>query len=219
MAYAVKQSACQAKKKIHLAQKFFFTNCESFPCIGRWKCYFTYMKKPVSSFLTEIKSLAKSGARFASLVYTAKGSGEIARHTVCLGVNIGNAYRRDIAILSAKRDSLAGVALVACDELLASLRESLAVGIGKNSAYTCAGVYETLAAGVKLHIENSELHVYGFTIGKEVIAKGEHKTVKSSEKTLAKNALRRAMKSGKFRQFAISELEAVAMNGKKLVFA
>lgn len=176
------------------------------------------MKKPVSSFLTEIKSLAKSGARFASLVYTAKGSGEIARHTVCLGVNIANAYRRDIAILSAKRDSLAGVALVACDELLASLRESLTVGIGKNSAYTCAGVYETLAAGVKL-VENSELHVYGFTIGKEIIAKGEHKAVNSSAKTIAKNALRRGMKSGKFRQFAISELEAVAMNGKKLVFA
>ena len=175
------------------------------------------MKKPVSSFLTEIKSLAKSGARFASLVYTAKGSGEIARHTVCLGVSIANAYRRDIAILSAKRDSLAGVALVACDELLASLRESLTVGIGKNSAYTCAGVYET--AGVKLHVENSELHVYGFTIGKEIIAKGEHKAVNSSAKTIAKNALRRGMKSGKFRQFAISELEAVAMNGKKLVFA
>ena len=78
--------------------------------------------KPIASLVTEIKSLANTGARFCSLLYTAKGTGEIARHTIALGVNIANAYRRDIAILTAKRPSLSGVALQACDELLASLR-------------------------------------------------------------------------------------------------
>jgi hypothetical protein len=164
-------------------------------------------------------STQKKGARFASLTYTAKGTGEVARHTVCLGVSVERAYRRDIAMLSAKRDSLQGVALVACDELITSLQESLDKGIGNNSAYTCAGVYESVCRGVKFHKETGEVYVTGFSIGKEIIIKGEHKAVKSSEKTIAKNALRREMKSGKFRQFALPVVASARAEGAKLVFA
>jgi len=164
-------------------------------------------------------SAQKKGARFASLTYAAKGTGEIARHTLCLGVSVERAYRRDIAILSAKRDALQGVALAACDELLASLKESLEKGIGNNSSYTCAGVYESICRGVKFHKESGEVYVTGFSIGKEIIAAGEYKVVKSSEKTIAKNALRREMKSGKFRQFALPVVASARAEGTTLVFA
>lgn len=176
-------------------------------------------KRPITSLLTEIKTLAKSGARFVSVLYTAKESGEIARHTVNVGVSIEKAYRRDLAVLKGKRATLEGIDLVACDELIASLSESLTVGIGNNSAYTCAGVYEPLARGMKLHTEKGALHLFGFTVGKDVIVPGTYKKVNSSAKTIAKNALRRTLKSGKFRQFAVSELESVAMNGRTLALS
>ena len=171
------------------------------------------------SAISEIESINRKGARFASVTYTAKESGEVARHTLIFGINLANAYRRDIAILEAKRPSLSGVSVVACDELLASLRESLTVGIGKNSAYTCADTYVQLAKGIKAHKTTGELYVTGFTVGKTVLVPGVHKRVNSSAKTLAKNALRKGMKSGKFRQFSLPAATEIKANGNVLTFA
>ena len=92
-------------------------------------------------------------------------------------------------------------------------------GIGNNSAYTCADTYGSICRGVKYHKGTGEIYITGFTIGKEIITKGEHKVVKSSEKTIAKNALRRGMKSGKFRQFALPVVASARAEGAKLVFA
>lgn len=179
----------------------------------------TITKKPVTSLLAEIKSLASKGARFVSLLYVAKGTGEVALHTLAVGVSIEKAYRRDLAVLTGKRPQLTGIMAEACDELIASLTDSLTNGIGNNALFTCKGVYEPLANGLKLQTETGVLHVTGFTIGKTVIAEGTYKRVNSSAKTLAKNALRKSLKSGKFRQFAVSELETVKMNGRTLAFA
>jgi len=166
--------------------------------------------------LEQISATARTGARFASFTYTAKGTGETARHRLALGVDIERAYRRDLRVLNGKRPHLDGIALVACDELIASLRESLEKGIGNNSAYTCAGVYDRFAKGIKAHAETGALHVTGFSLGKTVLAPGVYKDVKSSEKTIAKNALRKLLKSGKIRQFAFAEITGAKMNGKTL---
>ena len=182
------------------------------------KKHLSIMTTSPFALLAPIADTARTGARFASLTYTAKGTGEKARHTVALGVSVERAYKRDVAILEAMRPTLEGVKAQACDELLASLRESLTVGIGNNSAYTCADVYAPIARGIKVHKESGAVHVFGFGLQKSVIEKGEYKTVRSSEKTLAKNELRKRLKSGKFRQFVLSEVSEAKMNGKTLIF-
>lgn len=174
------------------------------------------MNATALQLIGNIAQNALTGARFASLTYTAKGSGEKARHTVALGVSLEKAYKRDIAILRGKRPQLTGVMAQACDELIASLEKSLAVGIGNNPAYTCADVYSPVCAGVKVHKESGEVHVYGFSVAKKVLAPGVFKAVNSSEKTKAKDALRRTLKSGKFRQFNLTELASARVNGKTL---
>lgn len=176
------------------------------------------MRNTPFQLIAPIAQTAKTGARFASFTYTAKGTGERAQHTLALGVSIENAYRRDVAILSKLRPSLKGVEAQACDELLASLRESLEKGVGNNSAYTCKGVYAPICRGVKVHEGTGALHVTGFTLGKRVLNEGTYATVKSSPKTIAKNKLKRRMKSGKFRQFAFESLESARLDGKTLVF-
>lgn len=170
------------------------------------------------SLLAPLASLSNVGARFASFTYASKGSGEVARHVVALGVNVERAYRRDLAVLQGKRNTLSGVELQACDELIASLQNSLEKGIGNNDAYTCADTYTPVCKGVKVHKENGELHVFGFSMGKTVLEAGEHKKVKSSEKTIAKNKLRKGLKSGKFRQFAFGNVASARIEGKTLVF-
>lgn len=168
------------------------------------------------AILAPIAALAHSGARFASLNYTAKGSGEVARHTVQLGISIENAYKRDIATLKELRPTLEGVKAQACDELIASLTTSLEGGVGNNPAYTCADTYTGICGGVKVHRETGEVFIYGRTVNKTVITPGVHKAVKSSPKTIAKNELRKLLDSGKFRQFSIAELHSARMNGETL---
>lgn len=168
------------------------------------------------ALLSEITK--NSSARFASFTYCAKGTGEIARHTLRLGASVTAAYRKDLATLEKVRPSLAGVPLIACDELIASLRESLEKGVGNNSAFTCADTYVSIAKGVKVHKETGEIYVSGFSRAKAVIAEGVHKAVKSSEKTIAKNKLRKGLLSGKIRQFALPATISAKLNGKELVF-
>jgi hypothetical protein len=171
-----------------------------------------------ASLLASLASLAGKGARFSSFTYRAKGSGELARHVVALGVNIEKAYRRDLAILKGKLPHLTGVHATACQELIASLENSLDKGIGNNDAYTCQDVYQAVCPGVKIHKENGSLHVFGFSMGKKVIEAGEHKKVKSSEKTLAKKELKKGLKTEKFRQFTFEAFTGARIEGKTLTF-
>jgi len=174
---------------------------------------------PIKDLIESIKSLANTGARFVSLRYTSKGSGETAVHNVLLGVNLVRAYKRDLAILRAKLPKLTGIDAQACGEMIASLAKSLEVGIGNNPAYTQKDTYVTIAPGVKLDPENGSLYVYGFSMGKTVLVPGEHKHVNSQPKTLAKKKLGKLLKSTKFRQYAVSELSVAKLDGRKLVFA
>lgn len=169
--------------------------------------------------LALIPELTKtSSARFASFTYSAKGTGEVARHTLRLGASVTAAYRKDLAKLEKLAPTLSGVEAEACAELIASLKESLEKGIGNNSAYTGADTYVTIAKGIKVHKESGEIYVSGFSRAKAVIEAGTFKTVKSSPKTIAKNKLRKGLLSGKIRQFALPSTLSAKLNGKELVF-
>lgn len=169
------------------------------------------------NLITAVLNSTAKGPRFASLTYTAKGSGEVARHTLRLGASIEAAYKKDLAKLRAKRDGLAGIEAEACDELIESLNESLTKGVGNNSAYTGADTYTHIAKGVKVHKANGEIHLTGFSRQKAVLEAGTFKTVKSSAKTLAKNKLRKGLLSGKFRQFVLPHIASAKIQGNELV--
>jgi len=140
--------------------------------------------------------------RFISLLYRAKETGELARHTLLLNVKRENCLKVDLANLTALRPSLEGVKAQACDELIASITETLTTG--SNSQYTKAGYYAAEGNG-NLQVSVKEVaYVRGYSIGKEVIEKGEYKTVKSSAKTIAKNVLRKGLKNTRVREFRIT---------------
>lgn len=133
-----------------------------------------------------------------------------------LGASVEAAYKKDIETLSRLAPKLGGVDAQACAELLASLRESVEKGVGNNSAYTCADTYVNVTRGVKVHKETGEVHVTGFTRSKVVLEEGTYKSVKSSEKTIARNKLRKGLLSGKFRQFVLPNVESARLNGNTL---
>lgn len=156
-------------------------------------------------------------ARFVSILYRSKESGELARHTINLNVNRTRCLRRDVRVLDALRPTLTGLEAVAADELLASMRETLETG--KNSAYTKAGYYAGEGNGnVQVSVKDVA-YVRGYSVRKEVLEAGTYKTVKSAPKTLAKNKLRKLLRNTKVREFRISPENFVAARAEgKMIF-
>lgn len=140
--------------------------------------------------------------RIISLVYRSKETGELARHTLLLNVNRRNALARDLAVLVAKLPKLTGVFHQACEELITSITETLTTG--QNSQYTKAGYYTAEGNGNLQTSIKDVCYVRGYSIGKEVLEKGTYKMVKSSDKTIAKNTLRKGLKNTRIREFRIT---------------
>lgn len=166
-----------------------------------------------------VEETFKTGARFVGLTYTNE-NGETSRYNLVMGANLVSLYKNDLRTLTALRPSLDGIKAVACDELIASINNSLTKGIGNNDRYTLKGYYKPITKNgeVKLHVDESGetfLYVRGYVIKKTVITKGEYKHVNSSAKTLAKKELEKSLKRGKLRTFKINVnvLHSVAMNG------
>lgn len=169
-----------------------------------------------------LKALARTaGCRFASFDYTAtsgRTKPETARYVVLLGGDLEAAYKADVATLTALLPTFAGIDLQAATEILASLQESLEVGIGNNSAYTQRDVaYVALDGlpGCYLHPDGS-LSIRCRVQSKVVLQPGEYKTVKSKPLTIAKRKIEKGLRKSEFRTFLLSELSGARLNGETL---
>lgn len=169
-----------------------------------------------SSTADTIRALANvKGCRFISLVYKSKGTGELARHTIALGVNLRRAYSRDVKIVQAMRPETV-LAKQARQEVLESMITSLKVGLGNNPNYNNQGLYVNLFDGVKVNRKTGQVLCYGFTIKKEVLQAGEHKEVKSKPLTIEKNKIRKHLKHTRHRDFLLDHVNRVSVNGNVL---
>jgi hypothetical protein len=172
----------------------------------------------MKNLIETIQQATAKGCRFASITYKAKTTGEIAKHILLLGVSLENAYKKDVAKLEGV--SYSGVKEEARKAILASLCESLKKGIGKNSAYTQKGQWETLGKGIRRNIEKGTIQVYGLSVSKRVIVKGTYKTVNSLPLTIEKNKLKKELRlrSSKFRPFVVdpTTVKDSSFNGQRL---
>jgi hypothetical protein len=159
-------------------------------------------KATVLDFAALVALLDGNGsARFATVTYRAKETGELARHTILLNVKRERCLRADLAALTAKLPTLDGIEAEACRELIESITETLTTG--SNSRYTKAGYYDGQGKGnVQVSVKDMA-YLRGYVVGKEVIETGTYKTVKSAPKTIAKNKLRKGLKNTRCREFII----------------
>lgn len=173
----------------------------------------------ITDTLNSIQDYLKKGARFASFLYHSKDSGEIAIFTVLLGINIDNAYRRDLKIVE-EIPVTTPAQKQAKEETIKSLKNSLLRHSQNlsNDNYKLKGLYVKLTKGVRFNQNTGDILLDGFLINKEVIKPGEFKPVKSSEKTLAKKTFAKKMKCRRFRNFILSEknIAGVKFNGRVL---
>jgi hypothetical protein len=172
-----------------------------------------------SALALAVEDTRRTGARFVGLTYTNE-NGEKSKYRLIMGIKLVSLYKADLRTLKALRPKLDGVKALACDELIASINNSLTNGIGNNDAYTLKGYYTPITPNgeVKLHVnEAGETHLYirGYVLSKDVIVKGTYPTVNSAPKTLAKKEIEKTLKRGKIRTFKVNVnvLEGVRMNG------
>ena len=106
-----------------------------------------------SALALAVEDTRRTGARFVGMTYTNE-NGEKSKYRLIMGINLVSLYKSDLRTLKKLRPSLEGVAAVACDELIASINNSLTKGIGNNDAYTLKGYYTPITPNgeVKLHV-------------------------------------------------------------------
>lgn len=178
------------------------------------------MNNAVSNILvSSVEETFKSGARFIGMTYTNE-AGAVTRYNLILGISLTSLYKSDLRSLKSLRPSLNGIDLIACDELIASIENSLTKGIGNNDNYTLKGYYTPITKNkeVSLHTdENGETHLYirGYVVKSTVLKEGTYPHVNSSAKTLAKKKIEKTLKRGKIRTFKINVnvLHSVRLNG------
>jgi len=182
------------------------------------------MNTTLNELITNLENLTK-GARFASLTYRAKGTGELARFNVTLGFSYHNAVVKSREELIALMGGLEGIEKLAAEELLASFDKTLAAHEKgeQNEDFTKKDTYIPVgtAKGLKLNKNDCSLQLYALVNTKVVLEQGEYKSVKSAPLTVAKNNLRKKLTVSKVREFALDRnvVEAVRLNGETLEFA
>lgn len=161
------------------------------------------------------------GIGFVSLQYRNK-EGELSKRLLNVGAKFENAKKSDIKTLDE------GVVFIASDRYsradwdlaLAELKTSLVApdkvrSDGQKNAYVYLNEDNH---SVKFNPNSMEVYLFAKSERKEVLQAGVYKTVNSSPKTLAKNAIKKEyLKTDKFRSLIIKNMRGtVKVNGEIL---
>lgn len=167
-------------------------------------------------------------AQFASLTYTAKESGEIARHTLILGASYcAMVEKAKLALELTPISELvelglsAEIATQAKSEVLASFAQTLATTAQGlvNPDYSNKDTYvATQVPGIKYNLASGELALFGLVSSKVVLSPGVHKVVKSKPLTIAKRKIEKHVRTLSPRTFIVkAELfNAMRLNGETI---
>lgn len=168
------------------------------------------LKKSVNNSLTGVSFLSIKN-------YTSASTGETANHLVNIGINYAKAKAKDIETLKnldiKEHTFKSDLALIeeARQALIAELTNPNA-----NRSQAQIDAYTPIVDGLKVHNESGKLIIYAFREKKTVISEGTYKTVKSRPLTIAKDELRKLLRVGKFKNFAIELGNELKANGETL---
>lgn len=158
-----------------------------------------------------------TGVSFVSIRNYTNKDGEVSNNLINVGIKYDSAKKKDVEFLEnldAKQYTFkstpelieeARVALIA-----AFLAPDKARSEGQKDAYT------VIVDGVKVHNETGQIYVYGYRENKTVLKEGTYKTVNSAALTIAKNELRKLLRTGKFTQYALECGNEIKSNGETL---
>lgn len=178
--------------------------------------------------LVAVKTI--KGTSFVSVRNYENKDGEVSNQTFLVGVDFQNILKSDLETLKAfdiqplLADHSKEVVMQAYEELLTSLVKRTASEEDKeelrkandstmNRSDAQSDAFVHVAKGLKA--QGTDLYVYGLCVRKTVLVEGTYKTVKSQEKTIVKNKIKKLadLKENKFKQFKLGNANELRLQG------
>ena len=158
-----------------------------------------------------------TGVAFFSIKNYTNKFNEVSDNLVNIGINYEKSKMQDVEFLENinltehEFKSTQNDIVDAKRELIASfLKPDENRSNGQIDAYTHIG------KGIKVHNETGLLYIYGYRVTKKVIKEGVYPIVKSKALTIAKNELRKLLKTGKFTQYSIEVGNTLTAKGETI---
>ena len=180
----------------------------------------TMISDKALSVITTLKQATDksvTGVSFVSIRNYTNKFGEVANNLINVGASYEKAKQKDIEFL--ENLNFADYEFNSDLSLLDEARKELIASFIKPDKERSEGqinAYTHIVKGVKVHNETGVLYVYGYREKKEVLTKGEYPIVKSRPLTIAKDELRKLLRTGKFTQYALEIGNTIRANGETL---
>jgi len=164
-------------------------------------------------------ALAKSptGVSFVSIKGYTNSYGEVSNNLVNVGASLTSAKAKDIETLQGLDVTTLGGDTILLEKARVELINSF-IKPNENRSNGQIDAYTIVAKGIKVHNETGEIYIFGLRNSKTIIEQGVYPTVNSRALTLAKNQLKKDLKSNKFTQYKLSSTATLRMNGEELIF-
>ena len=159
-----------------------------------------------------------TGVSFFSIKEYRNKFGEVSNNLINVGINYEKSKIQDIEYLKEldvtelkdAKSSKVELMKAKAELILAFEKPNVARSNGQKDAYT------TITSGVKVHNETGVLYVYGYRVSKKILVEGEYPTVNSSASTIAKNELRKLLKTGQFTQYSLEVGNTLSAKGETI---
>jgi hypothetical protein len=158
-----------------------------------------------------------TGVSFVSIRNYTNKQGETSNNLINVGASYAKAKQKDIEFLENLKAS--EHTFKSTPELIETARVELIKAFlnpDENRSQGQTDAYTNIVPGVKVHNETGVLYVYGYREQKTILKAGEYKEVKSAALTIAKNELRKLLRTGKFTQYALEIGNEIKANGETL---
>lgn len=158
-----------------------------------------------------INTLKKfNGVQFISISNYTNKNGEVSNVLLNIGASLHKAKKKDVYKLenTVFNDPLKEIAK---NEIINSLKAPL-----KKRSESQKDAYINICNGLRMHINTGKLYIYGLQVKKKILVRGEYPTVRNKPLTIAKNELKKGLKSSKFRQYELSNIVNISIDGNKL---
>lgn len=165
--------------------------------------------------VTKALKSSPTGVSFFGVNNYTNANGEVSNFVINIGTNYDKAKIKDIEYLknldvkTLKSDIDITILEDARQQLLESLinpKESYSNG--QKDAYT------HINEAIKVHNETDAIYIFGTRVKKTVLVEGTYKTVNSRPLTIAKDLIRKNLKSAQFRLFKVeAQPENIVLSG------
>ncbi len=161
--------------------------------------------------------------RFVAINGYKNQKGDVSNYLIAINNKYGRKVTKDIGYLKALIKSLAktpetALEYMAAAELLQSFTNNLSKETASAQSLAQTEAYETINGSIKRHTGTGVYYLKGFCRSKVVLVKGVHKEVKSRALTIAKDKIRKDLKTSAYVMFPLNfQNFEVKMEGNTLL--